>query len=365
MTAASIIIVGDGLAGLASAQHLLGSGVPGADILVLAPEAEDAKASDAPCAICHPFPGQSFQLRPHVLDAFAAAERFLSQSPPHLRRRGRAQRWLSEAHGQRSRLLKSYDRIQPHLSGAVRVNKQNPSSPHPKNVSEIFEIAPAWVANLKGICDWKREGLRQRGIQFESGILQRLRKEDGKWSINDGAIEGEKVILALGAGLPSFFPALPHQKVWGHLVRGERINPEMDIVIGDGHLTSMDHFLWGGASFLPQQEKPHGQQEQEAIDALKAKMTVLSGRDYTVTDKWGGARLVMGHERLPVAGEIPGLDSCFVIGGAGANGLLWLPYLSERLTQELQTRQEIIPEAFQHNRYDWDCWRPDRQKIRS
>jgi len=364
MTFSPMIIVGGGLAGLATAYGLLKAGVSGKDILLIQASTDEGKASQAPCAICHPFPGQSFQLRPHVLQAFAVACDFLAQSPRHLRRQTRVSRWLSSHHGQRERLLRSYERLQAQPLGPVRVKKEEPTVEHPKHVSEVFEIEPAWVANLQGIGAWLREELENQGVRFEKGLLEKMQKIQGRWVLNDGVFKGEKIVLALGAALPSFFSALPSQKVWGHLIRSEIIEKEMDITIGDGHLASMDNAIWGGASFLPQNDPPTPEQEKTAIDGLRGKMAVLTGNEFPVTQAWCGTRLVMGHERLPVAGEIPGLDSCFVIGGAGANGLLWLPYLAEHLATEIQMRREIIPEAFQPNRYDVDCWRPDRQKIR-
>ena len=152
---------------------------------------------------------------------------------------------------------------------------------------------------------------------------------------------------------------MPSQRIWGHLLQATAETSEQDVRIGNGHVAGFNGALWGGSSFCVQNHKPTADEEKQILPDLVKRLSRLAQQEFRTQQTWCGSRLTLQHERLPVAGEVPGMQNCFVLGGAGASGLLWLPFLGGHLANEIATGGEAVPEAFQPNRYPVDSWSLD------
>ena len=81
MPLADVVVIGGGLAGVLAAEVLSRQGA-----VVRVIERGGRRASDAPCAIVHPFVGGSFAPRPNVEAAWLASRAWFSARPRFVRR---------------------------------------------------------------------------------------------------------------------------------------------------------------------------------------------------------------------------------------------------------------------------------------
>ena len=360
-----VVIVGGGLAGLLCARSLLSSGLDGSRIALMDDAKGHGRGSDAPCAICHPFPGKSFQLRPHVLEAFMKAQTLFRSLPGDLSRQTKVQRLLSEHFSHNDRLERSFERVRTQLPPWLKVREVSAPSIIPDHVERVIEVEPAWVVDLAGLCSYLREHLISQNVTVFSKAMVTMKREQSRWQINGDELSGKRIILSVGSQLTRLFPYLKSQIIWGHLLGLGGVNDELDILVGEGHLTSWQKGVWGGATFLPQEEPPSLDQEQDSLTVLEGKLAGFYSDLQSSHQHWKGARLVLGKERLPIAGAVPYLNDVYCLAGGGASGLLWLPYLSECLSREIIENNTTIPQALRTDRLSMEEWGPSAEMIQA
>ena len=123
--------------------------------------------------------------------------------------------------------------------------------------------------------------------------------------------------------------------------------------------------MFGGATFLPQEEPPSAHQEKDSLTVLEGKLARFYSEIQRSQSQWKGARIVLGGERLPIAGAVPYLSNVFCLAGGGASGLLWLPYLSECLSHEIVENSPRIPKALRTDRLSMEEWGPSTEMIQA
>ena len=323
---ADVLVVGDGVIGLATAIaiaraggscRILGRGTPGA-------------ASAASAGL----------LAPSIGDAEPQFRAFMSAS------RDRYPSWLHWL-AQRTGIEVTLDR-----SGIIQVGSEVVTSPgagiERVDAAALRELEPALASNSGGVvylndgyvdnvsllaalreaarCEWSIDVVEGRVAAIQPGIDScDAMMEDGRTQ------HGRAVVLAAGAwiallvGIPRPVPVEP---VRGQMLRLQGAPLSHAISVGDAYLVPRGESTLVGSTL-----ERVGFDCTTTVTALErlrlaAGAAVPSLREASVESAWAGLR-PMTPDARPVIGQDPDLPSVFYACGHGKNGILLAPITAE------------------------------------
>ena len=321
-------IIGGGLAGLLVAQHLLDQ----RDVQIsIADHTDPMAASNAPLAICHPFPGRS--LKPHPLldeaytDVIHWMKRWKSWIPDHVYELP-MKRPCGSAGG--TRLIRSWEREwrgQNPKWGTIQYDQATQSLCYePCFAVELGQLTTVW-----------RSRLMARGVRWVS--------EAPKHWLSD---TDSPVILCVGRNIQHWFPALNLTHEGGELATFQSGSRLEQLISGGGfHIgpLSEHHVVVGATRWV---DKPDGT-PTASLPTLRLAGHSLWPLIGASVGAWRGIRCIYPSDRLPLAGPIPNHPNLWMLGALGSKGLLWGPISAKHLVQNL-CGEHTIPHALSTER---------------
>ena len=356
-------------------HFLLEAGIPPEQLVLVAEERKYAPASGVPFGLMHPCPGRSLKPKPGVLDAYA-----FSSS------------WLRKMQGASSdALLLELPMVRPfikaHPSGA-RLQKSFVSLPapfwaeklHPSEVATRWPcfapsdgaamMGPAFCVSLPMLLEYLASQAYQKGVSHYSDDVHVLKQQQETWEVvtGRGTLSTRHVVLAVGAGLGDWFPALPLQQSEGELLVGEAdILPALqEMVSFSGHISpTPDGRYCIGSTYIQPPETSTGS-VLAVWEQLRSKLSSFWPHFPELTNPvvWGGTRCLVRHQFMPIAGPHPELSGLYVLGALASKGLLWTPSLASQLTATICQQEETLPSSVLLSRFSHDAciFRSNRNK---
>ncbi len=316
-----VVVIGGGLAGVLAAEVLQGSG---AQVRVL--DAAHRRASDAPCAIVHPFVGGSFLPRPHVEEAWLAARAWFGARPSFVRWEI-VRRHLPDTRAG-ERLLRSWPQVEP-LARRLFEHVVPPTA------ARLVEYGPVLAVDLQRLLASERATQSERGIDWYGGRVTGLELRGSGWVVHldgGGRWSTSRVVVAAGSGARHLLRA--HADV-SALARAEGSLAWAEgalagpFRIHGGHASAgPTRMAWGATYRMLEGDPRDPDAAMLDIDArLRAVETPLPAlRD---AHRWTATRLVDTRTRTPWVRELaPGLWSMCAFG---SQGCLWGPWSAQRL----------------------------------
>ena len=335
-------IVGGGLSGLLAAEALGARGCPPAWLL----DSDDPlRASSAPGALVHAFPGRSFQVHPLLPRAARESARvvrrwmgdepgLVSELPIVRPLEGRSGRRLQDSFQRdwtgREEDWTSFEWLSPEAFEAR----------HPGVCgSGAVVCRPSFALELGRLIVRRLERAEASGVSLVQGRGASLSREGSGWrlELHDGRIlSASCIVLCLGAGLASWFPGAGLELLGGELVR-LRLGSPLDAVFSINGLHAVPlasgESVFGASRWLAGSAPPREQAFQELAGRYPG---LFPGRPLpALAGGWRGIRCVHPRGKLPVAGSLPGAPGLHLCGGLGGKGLLWGPLAAAALSDEL------------------------------
>lgn len=337
----SIAILGGGLSGLVLGLELLSAGFPASHLLLIdAPDPE--RGSNAPGALMHPFPGRSMNPSSELQGIWQQSRELLTQVEAQTPGISHPLPLLRPVKGPLgSRLEKSYRRHQVRLEEdfEVRYSDSHAASlryPFLGDLDGLIELPSARNVNLPLLCAHLTTSLQAQGVRIHTLPADHIRRRQGTWEISTPkeTLDAHTLVMALGARLGRFFPALGCVPTLGTLATIEWPDgPPAPLALSmGGHIAPLTPGRWilGATYQRPPAALPSPTEVFHQL--LGALLPWLPGlRSASLVQAWSGLRGVIEPGRAPVAGAVPGLPSCFVLGGFGSKGLLFIPEFARRL----------------------------------
>jgi glycine/D-amino acid oxidase-like deaminating enzyme len=339
-------VIGSGLAGLLFAEAWTRTG---RGQLCLIDGEDPLRASGAPLAICHPFPGRSLRPHPLLQRAYAATQEIVAdwQSwAPDLVRTLPMVRPLAGANHER--LQTSYAREWAnHPAPWVRVAlHQEPPR---------LEYGPCYAVALGPLRLRWIERLREAGVEIIKDRLIGLEPKTNSLQLTGQTLQAKQVVLGLGQEMKRWFPASGLINEGGELgVYGVHRPLEQLISQAGVHLAPLgDNQVVGGST---RWERCPETPPEAVLPTLAARLEPLAAQLLEPLAAWRGVRSIAPSDRLPIAGRLPGLPHLAVLGALGSKGLLWGPLAAKALVDELSGGEEL-PEALSIHRFPAAWWR--------
>lgn len=296
---------------------VVGGGIAGRCVASLAEanlyDVGGPKASDVFAALCHPFPGRSFQIRPEQVTAWQTTLRWTSNYAQHV---------------QEVEIWRAAD---------GRLSKSAVGAP------DLGQRVVGPQAHYRGIVMDMRSWIATLPVHGEH-ITTEVRVEPDDRCVRLHGTFGtrtyQRVVVCPGARLGAFLTVADVRGFHGHIleIRGGR-----DVAsFGAAHTyPSLRGTTAVGHTFSPQ-----ARPLEEVTDELRQRAT-LDGHDLGETVQvWSGVRAVVHPDRWPVLTEIH--PRVAVLGGLGAKGALFAPMLAEYAAAWLAG--DALPDAFRYPR---------------
>jgi glycine/D-amino acid oxidase-like deaminating enzyme len=299
---ARIAVIGGGIAGRCVAAAL------GVDVDLY--DRPGPRASDVPAAICHRFPGRTFDPPEHQSRAYLRTVEWFHTYPLGVE----PIRILRKPN---RRLARSLTRIAP----GVAVSESDAG----------FEYGGAWVVDMPLWLTQLPSAVKTHRVDAA------LDTTTGLMITTDiGAQEYDHVVICPGASLSDWLPTPEVQVVEGEIAffSGQ---------IDKAHFGGAHVYPAGGSTAIGHTFLDGPRPDDEALDELRLR---AEGDGHSIgasISVWRGARSVIHPDRLPVLTQIR--PNVFVLGGLGAKGLLYAPYLAEAIAAKI-LRGEDLPQEF-------------------
>lgn len=297
---ARIAVIGGGIAGRCVAEAL------GVDVDLY--DRPGPRASDVPAAICHRFPGRTFDPPEFQSRAYERTAEWLERYPLGVE----PIRILRKPN---RRLTRSLTRI----ASGVAVSESEAG----------FEYGGAWVVDMPLWLTQLASNIETRRVDAV------LELTDLTITTDLGAQEYDYVVLCPGASLKDWLPLPQVQVVHGEIAFF--IGP-----IDKAHFGSSHVYPAGGRTAVGHTFLDEPRPDDAAVGELRER---AKGDGHTLGESisvWRGARSVVHPDRLPILTEIH--PNVFVLGALGAKGLLYAPYMAEALAAKILEGRNLPPE---------------------
>ncbi len=329
MRRADLVVIGGGLAGALAVEAALD-----AQREVVWIDAGDARASDAPCALVHPFVGGSFRPRPGVVSAWNAARQWFAAHGSGFVHHAPVRRQIpSSPRG--DRLLRSWS----HADATARELFEHVVAPTPD--SRFVEYGPVFAVELHGLLRAQTDALIRRGAGHRRGRV--LAIEPGRrhrWTLHlvgERTIDCRTVVVASGAGSRALLGPWIERGTLG-LAEGVLAYaegpPMARFSIFGGHASSGPNLrAWGATYRMLDVADARG--HASALNSVDARVRSLAPELPALSDarRWGATRLIDLSQRRPwVRPMAPGL---LAFTAFGSQGCLWGPWCGLRLRETL------------------------------
>ncbi|MCR9164221.1 MAG: FAD-dependent oxidoreductase [Nannocystaceae bacterium] len=321
MPPADVVVVGGGLAGVLAAEVLHARGHA-----VRVIDRAERRASDAPCAIVHPFVGGSFAPRPNVEAAWGASRAWFLARASFVREEVVRRHLPSTKPG--DRLLASWPKVEA-LARRMFAHVVPPSS------DRFVEYGPVLAVDLQRLLAAERTLQRARGVDWLEGEVVGLRCDGSSWRVSligGDSQTASRVVVAAGVGA---LPLLRRFADVGGLARAEGTlawaHGDLDgpFLIHGGHASGAAGRLAWGATYRMLEGDPRC--PRRALAEIDARLREVGAPLPRLQDahRWTGTRLVDTQTRTPwVREHAPGLWSMCAFG---SQGCLWGPWSARRL----------------------------------
>ena len=353
-----VVVIGGGLAGLscaeACAEHLDPS-----DIALIDDGA--VRASSAPGALLHALPGRSLYPKPATALAFeravARAERW-REAWPDLVWSGEMMRPALGAKKGR-RFVRSFERAQNEgaypdvFEGRIITERGHLPPGLSAETESAVAYGPAYCVQLGEICAHIRRRLQDQGVAcIEDEAVGVVRREKGWHALlkRRGQIDAERIVLALGPSMMSWFPLAKLSCNAGELICGMPDDGAiLDVALSaGGHIAPLPGgrgWIWG-ASYLhadPQERtEPELRSFERPDEEAIAELTQLISRFYPDVSRthhhevWRGRRAIYLPDRDPLVGPVgPSSTGLVIAAGLGSKGLLWSRLVGQSIAEFL------------------------------
>jgi len=323
MSRRDVVVIGGGLAGVLAAEVLHRDGWT---VRVIDEGAR--RASDAPCALVHPFVGGSFTPRRHVAAAWEAAAAWFGARERFVRS-DIVRRHLPETKAG-ERLLRSWPRIEP-LARRLFAHVVPPTE------ARFVEYGPVLAVDLAALLDAERVQQSDAGIDWYGGRVLQVSPLDGRWSLGlegGGVWSTSRVVIAAGVAarglLRPFVDVSNLARAEGSLAWSEGSLPGPFRIHG-GHASGAPSRMAWGASY--RMLEGDGRDPEQSLIDIDTRLRAVGAPLPSLSEarRWTATRLLDTRTRTPwVAEHAPGLWSMCAFG---SQGCLWGPWSAQRLAQ--------------------------------
>lgn len=326
MPRADVVVVGGGLAGVLAAEILYARGH---DVRVV--DRPGRRASDAPCAIVHPFVGGTFAPRPDVEEAWLTSRAWFLAREAFVREEIVRRHLPPTKPG--NRLLESWPKVDA-LARRLFTHVVSPTA------ERDVEYGPVLAVDLQRLLASERRAQRERGIAWFEGDVVALEPGGDAWRVRmdgGGCWSASTVVVAAGVGavplLRRFADVGGLARAEGTLAWSEGVLPGPFLIHG-GHASGAPGRLAWGATYRMLDGDPRCPRRALAeidarLRAVGAPLPPLEG-----ARRWTATRLVDTRTRTAwVRQHAPGLWSMCAFG---SQGCLWGPWSAGRLVRTSQ-----------------------------
>lgn len=317
------VVVGGGLAGVLAAEVLHRAGWA---VRVL--DAGGRRASDAPCALVHPFVGGSFTPRANVEAAWVAAATWFGARERFVRSEV-VRRHLPETKAG-ERLLRSWAQVEP-LARRLFAHVVPPSE------SRFVEYGPVLAVDLAALLIAERASQARAGIDWCTGRVDRVRARANGWSLElegGGVWCASRVVVAAGAAarglLRPFAEVSMLARAEGSLAWSDGFLPGPFRIHG-GHASGAPTRMAWGASY--RMLEGDGRDPDQAMTDIDARLRAVGAPLPALREarRWTATRLIDTRTRTPwVREHAAGLWSMCAFG---SQGCLWGPWSAQRMVE--------------------------------
>lgn len=330
MSPRDVVVVGGGLAGVLAAEVLHRDGWA---VRVL--DAGGRRASDAPCALVHPFVGGSFAPRANVEAAWGAAAKWFGARERFVRS-DIVRRHLPETKAG-ERLLRSWPQVEP-LARRLFTHVVPPTE------ARFVEYGPVLAVDLAALLSAERASQARAGIDWCTGRVHRVWCRAGLWSLEldgGGVWSTSRVVIAAGAAarglLRPFTEVSTLARAEGSLAWSEGSLPGPFRIHGGHASGAPSRMAWGATYRMLEGDGRDPDRAMTDIDArLRAVGAPLPALDQA--RRWTATRLIDTQTRTPwVLEHAPGLWSMCAFG---SQGCLWGPWSAHRLVEGVRTSRD-------------------------
>lgn len=321
MPRADVVVIGGGLAGVLAAEVLHAQGH---DVRVI--DRPGSRASDAPCAIVHPFVGGTFSPRPNVEEAWLASRTWFLARRAFVRE-SIVRRHLPETRPG-SRLLASWPKVDA-LARRLFTHVVPPTE------DRFVEYGPVLAVDLQRLLEAERRAQQDRGIGWLGGTVDRIEAGPARWRVHldgGGCLGAEHVVVAAGAGarglLRPFADVGSLARAEGTLAWADGVLPGPFLIHGGHASGAPTRFAWG-ATYRMLEGDPRS--PARALAEIDARLRAVGAALPSLSEarRWTATRLVDARTRTAWAREIvPGLWSMCAFG---SQGCLWGPWSAMQL----------------------------------
>ncbi|MFC5344118.1 FAD-dependent 5-carboxymethylaminomethyl-2-thiouridine(34) oxidoreductase MnmC [Brevundimonas staleyi] len=336
----SVVVIGAGIAGAATARALSAAGL---EPIVIEAAGQGAGASGFPAALVTPrFDLGDAAVAALFAQALERSDALYAPLPDAVIQRGVLQLAATDRDAAR------FERIaaQPIWKEGEIALTDGAEVSH--IVGEPIEgpgltMAPAFVVSPKAVLSaWLAPGM------LHPGEASRLEQDEGGWRVLDasGAVlaKADAVVLCAGSGNADLAPELALSPVRGQADWIESDADPAAVAWGGYVAPTGEGFLFGATHDRGETttEVRPGDTERNRT-ALAARLPELAG---TISPEFIRSRAAIRattRDRLPIAGALPGRPGLFVVGGLGSRGFCLAPLLGEHVAALIADAPSPLP----------------------